>query len=273
MQNLNQSLPIGSIDHSITGSVIYSAGGKFGPRLQTGLELVLLYTGELDLYLDKEHHHIPQGNVVFLKPGKMEEFHFSKHEETQHSFIILYFQDPNQIFTEYESLPLYLPISNEMNRIVDLILSFKLMNHAENDALPCTLAAAAISLYLHESQQSMTTLKHPLVEKAKSFIQQWLSSPLSLVDISNHVNVSPEYLIRLFRKYENATPVNYLWNSRLKRGVELLTNSGLNVSEVAYQVGFKNPFHFSKCFKKHYGLTPSEVKTNHQKEIPRRIIS
>jgi AraC-like DNA-binding protein len=47
---------------------------------------------------------------------------------------------------------------------------------------------------------------------------------------------------------------------RIKRAVELLADSDLNVSESAYSLGFSDPFHFSKTFKKETGLSPAHYR-------------
>ncbi|MCB9338525.1 MAG: helix-turn-helix transcriptional regulator [Lewinellaceae bacterium] len=52
---------------------------------------------------------------------------------------------------------------------------------------------------------------------------------------------------------------------RLKRSVDYLKSTSLNVSEVAYRVGFSDPKYFATCFKKLYHLTPSEFAEQHRK--------
>lgn len=55
------------------------------------------------------------------------------------------------------------------------------------------------------------------------------------------------------------TPVLFVRLIRLKRGKQLLEQSGMYVSEVAYQVGFNSPRLFSKYFKEEFGVTPKEM--------------
>jgi transcriptional regulator GlxA family with amidase domain len=47
---------------------------------------------------------------------------------------------------------------------------------------------------------------------------------------------------------------------RLKRGMELLSNNGGTVSEIAYSVGFASPAYFTKCFLDEFGKPPSAVR-------------
>ncbi len=68
---------------------------------------------------------------------------------------------------------------------------------------------------------------------------------------------------QLYRKLEAVTSISagdLIRNFRIQKAAQLLKQSGLSVSQIAYEVGFKSPKHFSKSFKDFYGLTPSEYQ-------------
>ena len=54
-------------------------------------------------------------------------------------------------------------------------------------------------------------------------------------------------------------------NDRLSKAIQLLSNSFLYISEIAYTLGYNDPRYFSRCFKQEFGLTPREFKESHQK--------
>ena len=69
--------------------------------------------------------------------------------------------------------------------------------------------------------------------------------------------------VQLFKKIKNLTgmaPADLVRNIRLEKARQLLEEGKSNVSQVAYSTGFDNPNYFSKAFKKHFGISPSEVK-------------
>lgn len=72
--------------------------------------------------------------------------------------------------------------------------------------------------------------------------------------------MSRAQLYRKFKALTDRTIMDYLLSFRLHRAKELLENPGLNVSQVAYMVGFKNLSHFSSRFTEEHGYNPSEVK-------------
>lgn len=101
---------------------------------------------------------------------------------------------------------------------------------------------------------------HPAVLAAISTIKSKFAGELTVSSLALATNVSPDHLIRLFRKETGVTPSQYLWNYRIERGVELLRNSGLTVSEIAYRIGFKSSYHFARAVKNSTGSTPTEVR-------------
>jgi len=54
------------------------------------------------------------------------------------------------------------------------------------------------------------------------------------------------------------TPNEFIHEIRLKSATQLLEQHKINISQVSYKVGFKNPKYFSKCFQKKYGITPTQ---------------
>ena len=65
---------------------------------------------------------------------------------------------------------------------------------------------------------------------------------------------------REFQKIYNDTPANFIRTKRLQEAQKLLQISTLSISEIGYQVGFKDLSHFSKVFKKHIGISPAEYR-------------
>jgi AraC-like DNA-binding protein len=78
--------------------------------------------------------------------------------------------------------------------------------------------------------------------------------------------------MQLYRKLQALTDMTvkeFIRNIRLKRAAQLLAQNKLNVSEVAYEVGFKDLSHFRKCFKREFGMSATEFisRDNNQKTI------
>ena len=74
-------------------------------------------------------------------------------------------------------------------------------------------------------------------------------------------------LSKIFKDITGVSPINYLIQIRLTKARQLLEKEEvLTVKEVAKAVGYEDAYHFSKSFKKHFGLSPSMVRTQEKKD-------
>lgn len=108
----------------------------------------------------------------------------------------------------------------------------------------------------HWSEQN-----NEIVEKAKSFIDEhYARKGLTLHEVAHENHVSPNYLSYLFKKYTGFNLWEYVIKLRMEESRRLLLASDLRRYEIADKVGYESPEHFSKIFKKYYGVSPSEMK-------------
>lgn len=84
----------------------------------------------------------------------------------------------------------------------------------------------------------------------------------SVQEIAAACHVAPEYLCRLFKRFRRQSPFQYLQSLKMNRAVELLHEGKQTVRQVAEEVGFSDPYHFSRAFKRIYGLPPSRLLPN-----------
>ncbi len=78
----------------------------------------------------------------------------------------------------------------------------------------------------------------------------------SLSEAAANCGVAPEHLCRLFKRYDKTSPYKLLLNLKMQKAAWLLTHSDKLVKQVAMELGYSNPFHFSRIFKTHYGVSP-----------------
>ncbi|MFF2479988.1 AraC family transcriptional regulator [Paenibacillus sp. NPDC058071] len=91
-------------------------------------------------------------------------------------------------------------------------------------------------------------------------VEKNLLNPVSLQDLAYLSGRSLSTFKREFRKIYNEPAFQWIRNRRLEKAKELLTHSGISITEVCYATGFENVSHFSKAWKKKYGVTPSAMR-------------
>ncbi|MDR3318024.1 MAG: helix-turn-helix domain-containing protein [Clostridiales bacterium] len=91
---------------------------------------------------------------------------------------------------------------------------------------------------------------------------------ISVNDIANSVNISPSYLTAVFAEEIGISPLQYLLMFRIANACRLLQQKELNVSDVAYRVGFGDPLYFSRVFNKFKGIAPGKYAAQGADENP-----
>jgi len=253
------------VEDATAGSTVYPPGGRWGPRTQPHLQLVLVHTGHAQIRVDDEAFVVPAGHVALLHPGHREEFFFAQKSETWHHWVHIRLNDafPEQR-AMLERWQRFIPLSDTMNRLTDTLqtLTHGSIQETQQD-LRCALGVAAILLYQSECRYGLLEKgKHPSIVRTKDEIHQNYQNPISLDELAGLSNVSPAHLIRIFRQAEGVTPMRYLWKVRVDHAQELLRHTGLSLSEIAERTGFKSVYHLSRAIKHFSGRTPTDIRQN-----------
>jgi len=99
-----------------------------------------------------------------------------------------------------------------------------------------------------------------LVSRALRSIEANFKSLSTLQDLAGELAVSSEHLCRVFKANNRASPYQILMRRKMEHAYAQLKTSRAPIQEIAFSLGFSDSFHFSRAFKKHYGLPPSQVR-------------
>ena len=115
-----------------------------------------------------------------------------------------------------------------------------------------------------KTEKKLEALLH--LKEATDFMdQQFIKNP-SLKEIADQVHLSPNHFHRLFTQAFGVTPHTYMLSLRMNLAKERLTYSSDRIKQIATEVGYENPFQFSKMFKRHVGMSPKAYRL-HKPEI------
>ena len=95
-----------------------------------------------------------------------------------------------------------------------------------------------------------------MVERTKSYVCTHLSEPLDRDILSETVNLSPDYVSRVFKNETGENLSQFIANQRMEKAVFLMETTDFNISRIAQEVGCDNFSYFSKLFKKYTGVSP-----------------
>jgi AraC-like DNA-binding protein len=126
------------------------------------------------------------------------------------------------------------------------------------DMLREAMLTLALALYRRviDGGEAQLDTRAQLVRRAVEFVRTQADRPLALSDVARAVHVSPNYLTGLFRG-ETGTPLGrFILGERIARSQQRLREPGASVKTVALDLGFGDPFTFSRAFKRVTGQPP-----------------
>jgi AraC-like DNA-binding protein/ligand-binding sensor protein len=150
----------------------------------------------------------------------------------------------NKIRDAWEKNPLIPP--DKYNAIIRLLTFF-----AEQ-------LSALINQIVLEKQNS----EPPLVRKAREYIEQHKTEPLSLAAVAQASGASVFHFCKVFKKSTGLNFTDFVARVRLEDAKAELLNPNRRISEVAYDVGFQSLTQFNRMFRRIFGQSPTQFRTN-----------
>ena len=106
-----------------------------------------------------------------------------------------------------------------------------------------------------------------LMERVMKYMNEHLADPdLNVEKLTEDVGISRAQLHRKLKEIAGVSAGEFIRNLRLEQAARLIEEGQINITQVAYSVGFSNQTHFSTVFKKHYGMSPSEYAETKRNE-------
>ncbi len=106
----------------------------------------------------------------------------------------------------------------------------------------------------------------PLFRQAKARLGADFDRPLVVSELAAELRISQSTLERMFKKRLRMTPREFRIRARLARARELLLGDSLSIKEIAYRLGYCNPFHFTNEFTRVNGLSPARFRRDNSAE-------
>ncbi|MEL7121996.1 MAG: hybrid sensor histidine kinase/response regulator transcription factor [Bacteroidota bacterium] len=114
---------------------------------------------------------------------------------------------------------------------------------------------------ISQAENGNQSLDERFLQKLIEVVEARIDDPdLGVVHLCRAVNRSNAQVNRKLKGLTGKTPSQFIRTIRLQQALKLLESSDLNISEIAYQVGFSNPNYFTRSFKEEFGYPPNVVR-------------
>lgn len=125
------------------------------------------------------------------------------------------------------------------------------------------LNTISTSTEIHSINTSAIETARPVLGRLANvldYIDLNIDKNISLNDVANKINLTPESFCRYFKQKTGKTFVDYVQETRIQRASHSLLHTDLTSAEIAYQNGFKTASGFNKLFKKYTGYCPTKFR-------------
>ncbi|MBR6603222.1 MAG: helix-turn-helix transcriptional regulator [Clostridia bacterium] len=211
------------------------------------------------------------GDCFHVVPGEVQIIESDKDSGYESAWIILKGRRSKEILTkcgfpEHNSL---LDFGKSLE-CGDIIKKYLFDREYENGYVEsCALEEVFYRLMaLHFAEKSEEVKpSHSKASEIAEYIEKNYSSALKIHDLCNIFYLSKNYLCTIFKNEYGVTPQEYLISYRMEKAKQFLLFDGkLQIAEISFSVGIDNPLYFSRCFRKRFGMSPSEFR---KKNAPR----
>ncbi len=105
-----------------------------------------------------------------------------------------------------------------------------------------------------------------VVDSVEYMMENYSNPELCIETIAGKMYVSSSYLRKAFQSLTKRTVMGVLLDIRMDQAACRIIRGDMRISDIAQDVGYRNPAHFSRTFKKHFGQTPVEYELQHRKK-------
>lgn len=238
------------------------------PEGRNDYQLLYIAAGKGYFYFkgSKKATIVEKGNMVLFRPKEPQVYYYYAKDKTEVYWIHFTGWKVEQYLDSYE-LPkkenvFFTGVSPDYPWIYNQIireLQVQRVNYEDVIKLFMHHIFLTISRYIKEGKQAKNETISD-IERAVHYFNENYNKPISIEQYAQEHLMSVNWFIHSFKEVMNVPPMQYIVSLRIAAAKGYLENSDKNINEISNIVGYENALYFSRLFKKHTGMTPSEYK-------------
>lgn len=257
----------------------HKKNGTDGYRCHDFLEMAFVLSGEGRYRIEDTIYPVREGDLIIINPGVRHQALSCPDVETTATEFFVGFSDIRISGCPENYMPLpggtYIyHTTGELNqRLFRICSAMEAENAVRRQGRYFMMKSYLIQMLLLVIREQCEPMERPkgyafesagkkyVVEQIVGYLEDHYSEKISLDQIAENMYLSSYYISRIFKSETGNTPIRRLIDIRLEKAKELLENGFQgSIQEVAASVGYDDAYHFSKLFKKRYGISPSQAR-------------
>lgn len=214
------------------------------------------------LKLGEKQYELKPGTVFVYGQGMPHWIRTSPDHAMKKYFVAL--EGGAELMRECQILPgsvLQMMHPNQVQQIFDDLIAHGLSDHANRERM-CRIALQYLVMKIADNavpHGQANTVAVATYQRCRQFIEENYLFVHTLNEVAAGCHVDSAYLCRLFKRFRRQTPFQYLQNLKMNRAAELLQDGNRSVKQAAQELGFSDPYNFSRTFKRVFGIAPQHM--------------
>lgn len=248
------------------------SGHSYGPALRSSYMIHYVLEGKGIYKVNGKTYQLEKNQGFLIEPGNLIYYEADKESPWQYTWIG-FSGTKAKDYLKRTTLSIDNPIfsfpenSNLLTSLNNIVSSSKITSN-RNLIILSKLYEFLYLLCEQFPNHEVITTERPqnYIEEALFFIHQNYADNITVKDIAVHISLDRSYLHRIFKKFINKSPQEYLLAFRMEKAASLLIDSTLKIGDISRSVGYVDALLFSKTFKKSKGLNPSNFRAKYSKQ-------
>ena len=224
--------------------------------------------GKGTLAINNQVLPLKSGTLTGFEPGTAHYYTADPTDPMEHIFITFVGRYADKLFHKSALSKRHFIETSDPEAIASLchkILDVGFQKPAFSQEICCNYLCILLLEYASDLSclASNMSISMKTFRRCKQYIDKNFSTILSPNHVAEQCDLDVRYLAFLFKKYGNNTPSQYITQLKMNKAVNLLLTTDLKIKDIADYVGFYDPYHFSKIFKKKYGRSPQKYRSDH----------
>lgn len=236
------------------------------PNGRGDYQLLYIAAGCAHFYFNGVERIIPKGNMVLFRPGEAQIYYLYASDKPETYWVHFTGSDVDVLLNYYqvprEENFFFSGISPDYQwHFRQMIQELQLQRTNYEDLLNISLRHIflIINRFLKEENNVRTEILDE-VERATHYFNENYNQQIIIEDYAKERAMTANWFIQSFKKTTKFTPMQYILSLRITNAMNLIDTTNYNMTQIASAVGYDNSMYFSRVFKKHTGMTPTEYK-------------
>lgn len=264
-----RALPLVSQLHVTHIGAFPSAPHHYVERKHGLAQTILLYCPEGRGWLELEGRGfgLEPGHIAIIPPNTTHIYHADPTDPW--SLFWIHFDGPqcslvcDSLGVNVNTPLLYVADTNMMRQAFEEVYACLNYNHSDagllamTSELMCLLSRIKLnSSTPHRERQA----QEDRIQESIRFMEKHLDMPIPLKDLAARAGQSVPHYSKLFRERTDQSPMAYFIQLKIRKACDLLYQTDLTIREIGEQLGYSDPYYFSRIFKKIQGIAPAKYR-------------